>query len=82
MGKNNGMQLKDYVRQERGRLTRLAEAVSRKPPYICHLMAGRKPVPPALAIEIERATGGAVTRYDLRPDADAIWPRKKITTAS
>lgn len=76
------MQLKDYVRQERGRLTRLAEAVSRQPPYISHLVAGRKPVPVVLAIEIERATGGAVTRYDLRSDADVIWPREKTTSAS
>ncbi|MCG8999813.1 helix-turn-helix domain-containing protein [Laribacter hongkongensis] len=75
------MQLKDYVSQERGRLTRLAEAVSRKPPYISHLVAGRKPVPVVLAIEIERATGGAVTRYDLRQDADEIWPRDKATSA-
>lgn len=39
-----------------------------------HGYAGRKPSP-EMAVRIERATAGAVTRRDLRPDDwSAIWP--------
>ena len=36
------------------------------------IRAGR--VPPDMAIPVERATGGKVTRYDLRPD---LYPREQ-----
>ena len=38
-------------------------------------MTGGRPLPPVRCVAIERATGGAVTRQDLRPDDWAdIWP--------
>ncbi|WP_230676324.1 transcriptional regulator [Burkholderia gladioli] len=39
------------------------------------MAAGTAPISPARCIRIERATGGAVTRCDLRPmDWRDIWP--------
>jgi len=35
---------------------------------------GRRPVPARHCLAIERATGGLVTRLDLRADARQIWP--------
>ena len=69
------MNLKDYVQAERGRLKSLSDVLEKSSAYLSHLCSGRKPVPPALCIAIERATYGAVTRYELRPhDGHLIWP--------
>ena len=35
------------------------------------IVSGKKPCRAELALEIEKATGGAVSRSDLRPD---LWP--------
>lgn len=77
------MDLKTYLSQlERGGPSRLAAALSVSPSYLSQLAAGSS-VSPARCVEIEKATGGQVTRKDLRPtDYFDIWPeiddRKKL----
>lgn len=53
---------------------RLAEAVGVTSGFICQIKSGEKQCPEKLAVAIERATGGAVTRKDLRPDWRELWP--------
>lgn len=70
------MKLKDYVRQMgHGTQGRLAKAlgVSR---VAIHLWAEEKrPVPVVRAVALERATGGEVTRQEVRPnDWQEFWP--------
>lgn len=43
----------------------------------CRLIQGTRKVSPDLAKQIERRTGRAVTRYDLRPDIFGKKPSKK-----
>lgn len=49
----------------------LAKAIGVKQPAISHWLHRDKNIPAEYAIKIERATNGAVTRYELRPD---IYP--------
>ncbi|MBV6304905.1 helix-turn-helix domain-containing protein [Candidimonas humi] len=45
---------------------------------VYQLIKGLRPVPEKVCVRIERATAGAVTRRDLRPDDWAdIWPELK-----
>lgn len=46
----------------------LARFLGVKPPTVSQWINEQRPVPPRFCIPIEEATGGAVTRYDLRPD--------------
>jgi DNA-binding transcriptional regulator YdaS (Cro superfamily) len=41
---------------------------------INNLIYGQRRVPPDLAVAIERESGGAVKRQDLREDWASIWP--------
>ncbi len=69
------MNLPDYLSEERGRGAALASAVGVTQVMISQWAAGIKPVPPERCVSIERATNGAVTRRDLRPDDWArFWP--------
>lgn len=53
----------------------LATAIGRSPQFVSQLFKGDRPVPVELCVSIERATDGAVTRRDLRPDDwHLIWP--------
>lgn len=53
----------------------LAKSLGVSPSYVSQLIAGARPLPVERCPAIERATGGAVTRRDLRPDDWwAIWP--------
>lgn len=47
---------------------KFAASVGREPDYLAHIANGFKRAGPQLAPLIERATNGAVTRADLRPD--------------
>ena len=53
----------------------LADALGVTIGFVSHMYNGRKPVPASRAIAIEEATGGSVTRYDLRPDVFGKKPR-------
>lgn len=71
-----GMKLSDYLEsQGRGAKSRLAAQVGGHASDVSDWLAGHRPVPVHRCAAIERATGGAVTRRDLRPDDWAqIWP--------
>jgi DNA-binding transcriptional regulator YdaS (Cro superfamily) len=69
------MKLQDYLNQERGRSLALAKAIGSHAPDISKWADGSRPVPIERCVAIEQATGGAVTRKDLRPDDwQRIWP--------
>ena len=53
----------------------LARRLNVAAPTVAEWCSGRRPVPIARCLAIERATEGAVTRRDLRPDDwQDIWP--------
>ena len=53
----------------------LARLLGVKPPTVSQWAHGVRPVPIEHCLPIERATAGAVTRQDLRPDDYwRIWP--------
>ena len=76
------MDLKTYVDQERGRQTSLANAIQAQPQLVWQ-WANVRQVPEDRCAAIERATDGAVTVEELRPDltwvrvADKAWPHHK-----
>lgn len=68
------MNLAQHLEQP-GRANELARAIGVSPVLISQWKTGARPVPIDRCPAIERATGGAVTRRDLRPDDWAdIWP--------
>jgi DNA-binding transcriptional regulator YdaS (Cro superfamily) len=53
----------------------LAKAIDVAPANVHQWRSGARPVPVQHCLAIERATNGAVTRRDLRPDDHhLIWP--------
>jgi DNA-binding transcriptional regulator YdaS (Cro superfamily) len=68
------MKLIEYVKS-RGSQRDLADKIGITPVLISQWANELRPVPPERCVEIERATGGQVTRKDLRPeDWHKIWP--------
>ncbi len=58
-----------------GGLSALAASTEISPAFAWQIKEGRRACPPATAVAVERATGGQVTRKDLRPDDwQDIWP--------
>jgi DNA-binding transcriptional regulator YdaS (Cro superfamily) len=54
---------------------KLAKLVGVKPPTVSQWLKYTRPVPPIRCLAIESATGGIVSRSDLRPDDwHKIWP--------
>lgn len=74
------MNLVDYIK-DHGR-NALAEAVESVPAYLSQIAHGHRKASPKLALAIERATGGAVSRHELRPDIypDPEWLPPDIET--
>lgn len=69
------MNLKSWVEAERGRALKLAKDIDVPASFISKMVAGSKAVPLERCVSIERATEGAVSRRDLRPDDwQDIWP--------
>lgn len=69
------MRLSDYVDYEPGLQTDLARRIGCQPQLVWQWARGVRPVPIGRCVPIERATAGAVRRWDLRPDDwDLIWP--------
>lgn len=63
------MTLTEYFETEpRGAKAEMAEYLKITPTWLALLMRGHKRASPALAARIEKATGGLVTREELRPD--------------
>lgn len=70
------MDLKTYISNSpRGTASGLARALSISPSYLSQMASGLAPISPERSVAIERATGGAVSRRELRPeDWQRIWP--------
>ena len=70
------MELKTYLdREGRGSASGLAREINAVPSLISQWASGDRQVPVNRCVDIERATNGAVTRQDLRPDDwRDIWP--------
>lgn len=60
-----------------GNQAALAKGIGVSAPFINDLLHARKRVPAELCAAIERATNGAVTRYELRPDVFGEAPVSK-----
>lgn len=61
--------------EQLGSQATLASALGIKQPTVSEWARGERPIPIERCPEIEKATGGAVTRRDLRPDDwHRIWP--------
>lgn len=67
------MNLKEYL-SDHGAQIRLAQTVECHPVLINQWANGVRSIPIERCVAIERATGGKVTRRDLRTDWRLIWP--------
>jgi len=68
------MKLSDYTAMKRGYQASLAKLLGVSPQAMYQWVRGVRPVPIEHCLTIERATGGLVTRGDLRPhDKHLIW---------
>ena len=66
---NLHMDLKKYFADDpRGAKAEMAEHLGITPTWISLIISGKRLASPKLAIAIELATGGLVTRQNLRPD--------------
>ena len=69
----NSMDLPTYMQSlPRGGKKRLAISLGVAPSYLSRLISGDRSITAERAIKVEQVTGGAVTRFDLRPDIDWI----------
>lgn len=64
-----------------GSQSALAARIGVKPPTVNQWAAGERPVPPARAIAIEKATTGGVTRHQLCPDFPWDEPEENKSAA-
>ncbi len=71
------MDIKTYLSRRSRR--ELADALGVTPPLISQWLSGHRRISPETALRIERATNGAVTREELRPD---IFLREGISHRS
>ena len=71
------MTLWQKIRASCGTQAELARRIGVKPMTVSQWKV--RGVPPNRVLPIEKATGGQVTRHDLRPD---IYPIEKITTSA
>jgi DNA-binding transcriptional regulator YdaS (Cro superfamily) len=63
------MTLFDYFKTDvRGAKSEMAEYLNITPTWMALIIANRRKASPVLALAIEKATGGLVTRQELRPD--------------
>lgn len=69
------MKLREYMNLEGVRPTRLALVLGVAPAYLYQMATGVRSIAPDRAIEIEKATAGAVRCEELRPDVDWAYLR-------
>jgi DNA-binding transcriptional regulator YdaS (Cro superfamily) len=62
-----------------GSQQRLAEAVGKKQPSVHEILKRGKRVPADWCLAVERATNGAITRHQLRPD---LYPEESGEAAA
>jgi DNA-binding transcriptional regulator YdaS (Cro superfamily) len=73
------MDLKTYISAERGRASTLAAQIDVSASYLSQMASGLSPISPERCVLLERATGGLVTRKELRPaDWQRIWPELEV----
>lgn len=74
--KLNRVDLKTYFSTlGRGGPSRLADALGVSISFLSQMAAGTAAISPARCVAIEKATGGIVSRQELRPDDwHLIWP--------
>ena len=66
---NHQMTLVEYFKTDvRGAKSEMAEYLGITPTWMALLISGRRKASPVLSVKIEEATGGLVTRRELRPD--------------
>ena len=69
------MNLKQYIQEERGNATSLAQKLGVSLSYLSQMASGAAPTSSARAGDIFTFTDGKVTRQELRPDDFwRIWP--------
>ena len=70
------MDLKTYLASlGRGGATRFAERLGISASYLSQLASGKSPISVERSVEIERESGGLVTRQAMHPDSwQAKWP--------
>lgn len=69
------MNLTNYIQETRGNGKTLAQALGIPTTYLSQMAGGERSISPERCLAIERATGGKVTRKELRPnDFHLIWP--------
>lgn len=69
------MNLRTYIDQQRGRAAALGRALEVAPVLISQWANKTRPIPAERCPAIEKATGGAVTCEELRPDVDWAYLR-------
>lgn len=69
------MELKQYLKSVSGAVRQLKDGLQINDAYLRQMAGGLRPVSPARCVQIERLTGGVVSRRELRPaDWQDIWP--------
>lgn len=69
------MHLKAYIQSERGKATALADALGIPLSYLSQMASGNRAITAERASDIERFTGGVVTRKEMFPSKwQRIWP--------
>jgi DNA-binding transcriptional regulator YdaS (Cro superfamily) len=77
------MDLKEYFDgQPYGAKATMARRLGITKTWMSLLISGRQKCGPELAVEIEKATGGAVTRESLRPDLFGNGAKNEVVQAS
>lgn len=68
------MTLSEYIKAARGNGATLAASLGISPSLLSQIAKDSSGTSPARCVAIERATGGTVTRQELRADWREIWP--------
>lgn len=76
----NIMTLSDFFKtQGIGSQIKMSEALGIAAPHLSLYATGKRQVPVIVCVDIERYTGGKVSRRDLRPnDFQKIWPELSV----
>jgi DNA-binding transcriptional regulator YdaS (Cro superfamily) len=68
------MTLSEYIKAQRGNGKALADRLGISLSSLSQIAHNSEGTSPARCVAIEQATGGTVTRKDLRPDWKETWP--------
>ncbi|WP_368900377.1 transcriptional regulator [Mixta calida] len=69
------MNLKQYIAEQGGNATKLAQQMGISLPYLSQMASGKTPISPRRAVEIEKYTNKKVTRIELFSETwREIWP--------